>query len=120
MFAAAGAAAGGAQPLAAGAAGTLNPVWLAQSKLRRRRFDECIDICSAVLHANPYDQVRGRRSRGAGFALVRSRGGARARAARLMPGQSQGSPGAAERARVSTRLLGARCGRRPGTSNAAR
>jgi hypothetical protein len=36
----------------------LNPIWLAQSKLRRRRFDECIEICSDVMQANPYDQVR--------------------------------------------------------------
>jgi hypothetical protein len=42
------------------AAAGLNPIWLAQSKLRRRRFDECIEICSDVLQANPYDQVRRR------------------------------------------------------------
>ena len=42
---------------AALAAAGLNPIWLAQSKLRRRRFDECIEICTDVLQANPYDQV---------------------------------------------------------------
>ncbi|KAJ9514769.1 hypothetical protein QJQ45_028539 [Haematococcus lacustris] len=34
----------------------LNPVWLAHSRFRRRRFDECIDICTKVLERNPYDQ----------------------------------------------------------------
>lgn len=38
-------------------AGGLNAVWLAQSKLRRRRFDECIEICSDALGRNPYDQA---------------------------------------------------------------
>jgi hypothetical protein len=42
---------------AAVAEGGLNPIWFAQSKLRRRRFDECIDICTGVLQSNPYDQV---------------------------------------------------------------
>jgi hypothetical protein len=35
----------------------INPIWLAQSRLRRRRFDECIEICTDVLEKNPYDQV---------------------------------------------------------------
>ncbi|KAL6759471.1 TRP protein for flagellar function [Haematococcus lacustris] len=35
----------------------LNPVWLAHSRFRRRRFDECIDICTKVLERNPYDQA---------------------------------------------------------------
>ncbi len=35
----------------------INLVWLAQSKLRRRKFDECIEICSKLLERNPYDQV---------------------------------------------------------------
>ena len=36
---------------------TMNPVWLAQSRLRRRKFDECISICDPILDKNPYDQV---------------------------------------------------------------
>ncbi len=35
----------------------LNLVWLAQSRLRRRRFDECIAICTSLLERNPFDQV---------------------------------------------------------------
>ena len=31
-------------------------VWLAQSKLRRRKFDECIEVCTGMLEKNPYDQ----------------------------------------------------------------
>ncbi|KXZ42612.1 BBS8 protein [Gonium pectorale] len=36
---------------------TLNPVWLAQSRLRRRKFDECIEVCTNILDKNPYDQA---------------------------------------------------------------
>jgi tetratricopeptide repeat protein 8 len=36
----------------------MNPVWLAQSRLRRRKFDACIGTCTSVLSSNPYDQVR--------------------------------------------------------------
>ena len=39
----------------------LNPVWLANSYLRRRKYDECIAICTGILEKNPYDQVRARR-----------------------------------------------------------
>lgn len=35
----------------------LNAVWLAQSRFRRRRFDECIEICTQILERNPYDQA---------------------------------------------------------------
>jgi hypothetical protein len=35
----------------------LNPVWLANNKLRRRRYDDCIAICTTILEKNPYDQV---------------------------------------------------------------
>jgi tetratricopeptide repeat protein 8 len=35
----------------------INPVWLAQSRLRRRRFDECIETCSTVLDRNSKDQA---------------------------------------------------------------
>jgi hypothetical protein len=37
----------------------LNPVWLASVKLRRRKYDDCIAICSGILEKNPYDQVSG-------------------------------------------------------------
>jgi hypothetical protein len=40
----------------------LNPVWLANSYLRRRKYDECIAICTGILEKNPYDQVRARRA----------------------------------------------------------
>jgi hypothetical protein len=35
----------------------VNLVWLAQSRLRRRKYDECIDLCTELLDKNPYDQV---------------------------------------------------------------
>ncbi|KAF5838486.1 TRP protein for flagellar function [Dunaliella salina] len=35
----------------------LNSVWLAQSRFRRRRFDDCIEICTKNLEVNPYDQA---------------------------------------------------------------
>lgn len=35
----------------------MDSLWLAQSKLRRRRFDECIDICTEILNKNPYDKA---------------------------------------------------------------
>merc|ERR1719295_170662 len=35
----------------------MDSLWLAQSKLRRRRFDECIDICTEILTKNPYDKA---------------------------------------------------------------
>jgi tetratricopeptide repeat protein 8 len=35
----------------------LNPVWLAQSRLRRRKLDECLEICTPILEKNPYDQA---------------------------------------------------------------
>eukprot|EP00899_Mesostigma_viride_P006572 jgi/Mesvir1/15916/Mv08240-RA.1 len=37
--------------------GDMDMVWLAQSRLRRRRIDECIDICTELLDKNPYDQA---------------------------------------------------------------
>ena len=36
----------------------LHPVWLASNYLRRRKYDECIAICTDILAKNPYDQVR--------------------------------------------------------------
>ncbi|WIA20159.1 hypothetical protein OEZ85_006009 [Tetradesmus obliquus] len=35
----------------------VHPIWLAQSKLRRRRYDECIQLCTDALQRNPVDQV---------------------------------------------------------------
>eukprot|EP01084_Bolivina_argentea_P085403 154351_1 len=35
----------------------MDQLWLAQSKLRRRRFDECIEICTEILKKNPYDKA---------------------------------------------------------------
>eukprot|EP00941_MAST-03F_sp_MAST-3F-sp1_P005735 g5735.t1 len=34
-----------------------DPVYLALSKLRRRHYDECIDICSEILERTPLDQA---------------------------------------------------------------
>ena len=34
----------------------LNPVFLAQSRLRRRRFDDAIEICNTVAAKNSLDQ----------------------------------------------------------------
>ncbi|GMH44731.1 hypothetical protein BSKO_12683 [Bryopsis sp. KO-2023] len=45
-----------AAPLAL-AANDLDPVWLAHSRLRRRRFDESIELCGQVLAKTPYDQA---------------------------------------------------------------
>jgi hypothetical protein len=43
----------------AAAAGSLvDPVYLALSKLRKRQFDACIEICTRLLAENPLDQVR--------------------------------------------------------------
>ena len=35
----------------------VDPVWLAQSRLRRRKWEQCTDLCSELLSKNPYDQV---------------------------------------------------------------
>ena len=35
----------------------LHPVWLASNYLRRRKYDECIAICTDILAKNPYDQA---------------------------------------------------------------
>ena len=35
----------------------VDPLWAAQSYLRRRKYDECIEVCSQLLTVNPYDQV---------------------------------------------------------------
>lgn len=38
-------------------ASKLDPFFLALSRARRRRFDDCVEICSDILEQNPYDQV---------------------------------------------------------------
>lgn len=35
----------------------VDPVWLAQSRLKRRKWGECADLCTDLLTKNPYDQV---------------------------------------------------------------
>jgi tetratricopeptide repeat protein 8 len=35
---------------------TINPILLAQSRLRRRRFDDAIEICTDCLRQNALDQ----------------------------------------------------------------
>ena len=35
----------------------MDPLWLALSKLRRGKLDECISICDGILAENPGDQV---------------------------------------------------------------
>ena len=34
----------------------MEPLFLARSYLRRRKFDSCVQICSQMLEKNPYDQ----------------------------------------------------------------
>lgn len=33
-------------------------MWVANTKLRRRKYDECIALCTNLLEKNPYDQVQ--------------------------------------------------------------
>ena len=35
----------------------MDPLWLANSKLRRGRLKECIVLCDQLLQENPHDQV---------------------------------------------------------------
>ena len=35
----------------------MDPLFMAISLFRRRRFEECVKICSDILESNPYDQV---------------------------------------------------------------
>lgn len=37
---------------------TLNPLFLAQARYRRRDYDGCIELCSQLLEQNSFDQVR--------------------------------------------------------------
>lgn len=36
---------------------SLDPVWAAMSKLRRRRYGASIDMCTEILKKNPRDKV---------------------------------------------------------------
>lgn len=38
------------------AAKNMDPMYIGLSYYRRRKFDECIEICSKLLAKNPYDQ----------------------------------------------------------------
>ena len=60
-FTGVGPGAGGGAPITGSGhpvAGQLDPVFLAQSRLRKRKFDDCIAICTQLLDENPLDQVR--------------------------------------------------------------
>ena len=35
----------------------MDPMFLAMSLCRRRKFEQCVEICSDILSKNPYDQV---------------------------------------------------------------
>ena len=35
----------------------IDPLWLAQSKFRRRHYEECVEICNEALSKNAYDEV---------------------------------------------------------------
>jgi len=35
----------------------INPAFLALSRFRRRRYEECVEICSGILTENPYDKA---------------------------------------------------------------
>ena len=37
----------------------MDPLYMANSLLRRRRFEECVKVCTEILESNPYDQVSG-------------------------------------------------------------
>lgn len=35
----------------------MDPLYMANSLLRRRRYEECVQACTEILETNPYDQV---------------------------------------------------------------
>jgi tetratricopeptide repeat protein 8 len=35
----------------------MDPVYLTLSKLRRKKYDEAVSICTSLLEQNPYDQA---------------------------------------------------------------
>lgn len=54
----AGAGAGASSAEAHPVAGLMDPVYVAQMRLRKRKYDDCIAICTRLLDENPLDQVR--------------------------------------------------------------
>jgi len=57
MSFAGGAGAGAGAGAGVSTAGQLDPVFVAQMRLRKRKFDDCIAICTRLLEENPLDQV---------------------------------------------------------------
>ena len=47
--------------VAASSAG-LDPMYMACSLFRRRRLEECVEVCTKLLEKNPFDQVCERKS----------------------------------------------------------
>jgi len=39
----------------------LDPMYMACSLFRRRRLEECVEVCTKLLEKNPFDQVCGER-----------------------------------------------------------
>lgn len=39
-------------------ASQIDPFFLALSRARRRRFEDCDELCTEILNENPYDQVK--------------------------------------------------------------
>lgn len=35
----------------------MDPLYVALNLFRRRKFEECVDVCTESLQKNPYDQV---------------------------------------------------------------
>ena len=35
----------------------MDPLYMANSLFRRRKFEECVEACTEILEANPLDQV---------------------------------------------------------------
>ena len=35
----------------------MDPMFMAMSYFRKRKFEECVEICTKLLAKNPYDQV---------------------------------------------------------------
>ena len=36
----------------------MDPLYMANSLFRRRRYEDCVQVCTEILEANPYDQVQ--------------------------------------------------------------
>ena len=35
----------------------MDPLYMANSLFRRRRYEDCVQVCTEILETNPYDQV---------------------------------------------------------------